>query len=90
MKDKIIDSIIFSGGTGLTPKDITYETLEPRLEKKFDGFGEFKIYLFDFLFVHLNLITKYSENLSIFTASFSDFSAKETEFDFSNSVYRRY
>ena len=40
MKDKIIDSIIFSGGTGLTPKDITYETLEPRLEKKFDGFGE--------------------------------------------------
>lgn len=40
MKDKAIDSIIFSGGTGLTPKDITYETLEPRLEKKFDGFGE--------------------------------------------------
>ncbi len=40
MKDKLIDSIIFSGGTGLTPKDITYETLEPRLEKKFDGFGE--------------------------------------------------
>ena len=40
MKDKIIDSIIFSGGTGLTPKDITYETLEPRLVKKFEGFGE--------------------------------------------------
>jgi molybdenum cofactor biosynthesis protein B len=40
MKDQAIDSIIFSGGTGLSEKDITYETLEPRLEKKFDGFGE--------------------------------------------------
>ncbi|MFX1329004.1 MAG: molybdenum cofactor biosynthesis protein B [Promethearchaeota archaeon] len=40
MKNNSIDSIIFSGGTGLSPKDITYETIEPRLEKKFDGFGE--------------------------------------------------
>jgi molybdenum cofactor biosynthesis protein B len=40
LKDPIIDAIIFSGGTGLSPKDITYETLEPRLEKKFAGFGE--------------------------------------------------
>ncbi len=40
MKDNKIDSIIFSGGTGLSQKDITYETIEPRLEKKFDGFGE--------------------------------------------------
>ncbi|MFX0027006.1 MAG: molybdenum cofactor biosynthesis protein B [Candidatus Hermodarchaeota archaeon] len=40
MKDHTIDSIIFSGGTGLSTKDITYETLEPRLEKKFNGFGE--------------------------------------------------
>ena len=40
MKDITIDSIIFSGGTGLSQKDITYETLEPRLEKKFSGFGE--------------------------------------------------
>jgi molybdenum cofactor biosynthesis protein B len=40
MKDNSIDSIIFSGGTGLSPKDITYETIEPRLEKKFSGFGE--------------------------------------------------
>ncbi|UCC20918.1 MAG: molybdenum cofactor biosynthesis protein MoaB [Promethearchaeota archaeon] len=40
MKDPTIDSIIFSGGTGLSEKDITYEILEPRLEKKFDGFGE--------------------------------------------------
>ncbi len=40
MKDKAIDAIIFSGGTGLSLKDITYENIEPRLEKKFSGFGE--------------------------------------------------
>ena len=40
LKNPKIDAIIFSGGTGLSPKDITYETLEPRLGKKFDGFGE--------------------------------------------------
>ncbi len=39
-KDITIDAIVFSGGTGLSYKDITYETLEPRLEKKFNGFGE--------------------------------------------------
>ena len=40
LKDPMVDAIIFSGGTGLSPKDITYETLEPRLSKKFNGFGE--------------------------------------------------
>jgi len=40
MKDDVVDSIIFSGGSGLSPKDITYETIEPRLEKVFSGFGE--------------------------------------------------
>ena len=40
MKDTKIDSIIFSGGMGLSEKDITYETVEPRLEKKINGFGE--------------------------------------------------
>lgn len=39
-QDITIDAIVFSGGTGLSHKDITYETLEPRLEKKFNGFGE--------------------------------------------------
>ncbi len=43
--NKSIHSVIFSGGTGLTPKDITYETLEPLLEKEISGFGE----LFRFL-----------------------------------------
>lgn len=40
MKDQTIDTIIFSGGTGLSKKDITYETVESRLEKKIEGFGE--------------------------------------------------
>ena len=40
MKEDTIDAILFSGGTGLSLKDITYETIEPRLEKKFSGFGE--------------------------------------------------
>ena len=40
MKDEAVDAIIFSGGTGLTLKDITFETIEPRLEKIFSGFGE--------------------------------------------------
>lgn len=40
MKDPVIDAIIFSGGTGLSRNDITYETLEPRLKKKINGFGE--------------------------------------------------
>lgn len=32
--------ILFSGGTGLSPKDVTYETITPRLEKELMGFGE--------------------------------------------------
>ncbi len=37
--------IITSGGTGVSHKDITVETITPILEKKLDGFGE----LFRFL-----------------------------------------
>ena len=40
-----IDAIIFSGGTGLSPKDLTYETVKPKLDKIIPGFGE----LFRFL-----------------------------------------
>ena len=37
--------IIISGGTGVSHRDITVETISPILEKKLDGFGE----LFRFL-----------------------------------------
>ncbi len=40
-----LHAIIFSGGTGLTPKDVTYEAVKPLLEKTIDGFGELFRYL---------------------------------------------
>lgn len=36
-----LDVVIFSGGTGITPTDITIETVTPFLEKTLPGFGEF-------------------------------------------------
>ncbi|MCW3996624.1 MAG: molybdenum cofactor biosynthesis protein MoaB [Candidatus Bathyarchaeota archaeon] len=36
-----VDAAIFSGGTGITPTDITIETVSPFLEKTLPGFGEF-------------------------------------------------
>ncbi len=36
-----IDVAIFSGGTGITPTDITIETIEPFFDKTLPGFGEF-------------------------------------------------
>jgi molybdenum cofactor biosynthesis protein B len=34
------NTIIFTGGTGITSRDLTYETIALRLEKRIDGFGE--------------------------------------------------
>lgn len=34
------DAVITTGGTGITPKDVTIEAVEPLIEKKLDGFGE--------------------------------------------------
>ncbi len=36
-----LDVAIFSGGTGITPTDITIETVTPFLDKTLPGFGEF-------------------------------------------------
>ncbi len=36
-----IDVAIFSGGTGITSRDITIETISPFFEKTLPGFGEF-------------------------------------------------
>lgn len=35
-----IDAILTSGGTGITPSDVTVEAVEPLLEKVLPGFGE--------------------------------------------------
>ncbi|MGB3509403.1 MAG: molybdenum cofactor biosynthesis protein B [Microcoleaceae cyanobacterium] len=35
-----IDAIIFSGGTGIAPRDTTYDAIEHLLEKSLPGFGE--------------------------------------------------
>lgn len=32
--------VIINGGTGLTPRDVTIETVEPLMEKRLEGFGE--------------------------------------------------
>jgi molybdenum cofactor biosynthesis protein B len=36
-----LDVVIFSGGTGIAPADVTIETVAPLLEKTLPGFGEF-------------------------------------------------
>jgi molybdenum cofactor biosynthesis protein B len=34
------DAVITTGGTGITPTDVTVEAIEPVMTKKIDGFGE--------------------------------------------------
>jgi molybdenum cofactor biosynthesis protein B len=40
-----IDAVIVNGGTGIAPRDGTYEVVSRLLEKKLDGFGEIFRYL---------------------------------------------
>jgi molybdenum cofactor biosynthesis protein B len=36
----LADALVSTGGTGIAPRDRTYEALEALLEKRLDGFGE--------------------------------------------------
>jgi len=40
IKDKQVDVVITTGGTGFTGRDVTPEALEPIFEKRMDGFSE--------------------------------------------------
>lgn len=35
-----VDAVILNGGTGISPRDGTYEVVDRLLEKRLDGFGE--------------------------------------------------
>ena len=45
IKGKKVQVLIFTGGTGLTKNDVTYETVNPLYEKKLTGFGELFRYI---------------------------------------------
>lgn len=40
LDDPTVDAVIVNGGTGLAPRDTTYEAIAGLLEKRLDGFGE--------------------------------------------------
>jgi molybdenum cofactor biosynthesis protein B len=40
IKQDEVQVVITSGGTGLSHRDVTVDTIQPMLEKKLDGFGE--------------------------------------------------
>ncbi len=43
-----IDAVIVTGGTGVSPRDVTPDTVEPLLEKRLPGFGElFRVLSFE-------------------------------------------
>jgi molybdenum cofactor biosynthesis protein B len=40
LKSADVDAVVFCGGTGIAPSDVTIETVSPFLEKIIPGFGE--------------------------------------------------
>lgn len=35
-----VDALVFTGGTGIAPRDVTYDALAAKFDKTLDGFGE--------------------------------------------------
>jgi len=40
LRDDSVRAVVFTGGTGVAPRDVTPETVEPLLERVIPGFGE--------------------------------------------------
>ena len=40
VSDARVEAVVSMGGTGITPTDVTIETVRPLLEKELEGFGE--------------------------------------------------
>jgi len=40
VRDAAVDAVLVNGGTGLAPRDTTYEAIVALLQKRLDGFGE--------------------------------------------------
>jgi molybdenum cofactor biosynthesis protein B len=40
LADAAVEAVIVNGGTGIAPRDTTYEAITGLLEKRLDGFGE--------------------------------------------------
>ncbi|MEZ4390679.1 MAG: molybdenum cofactor biosynthesis protein B [Polyangiales bacterium] len=38
--DDEVDAVVLTGGTGIAPRDVTYEAVAARLDKTLEGFGE--------------------------------------------------
>jgi molybdenum cofactor biosynthesis protein B len=45
MADREVEAIVVNGGTGISPRDGTYEIVVKLLDKRLDGFGEIFRYL---------------------------------------------
>jgi len=40
LADKLVDVVVFTGGTGVSTTDVTIEAVRPFFEKEIEGFGE--------------------------------------------------
>lgn len=52
-----LDAVIFNGGTGIAPRDTTYDAIENLLEKTLPGFGELFRWLSYQEIMHMTITT---------------------------------